>query len=168
MSTLASLGRLTSLVNWKARSRGFTMIETVLVLAVALSMLIGGIMYYMQMDGSAQKNEKLNTVTAIAAEMKTLSRQFVNLDDIEDPTASPAVSAGKNVKDGAIANITGLHVSTFANIDVETDGSTFFIHLFDLNDGVCRQLRIADYGPGTLVASATDCEVGTLSIFYEF
>lgn len=150
----------------RRRLRGFTMIETVLVLAVGMGVLIGGVLFYMQLEGSAQKNDKLNHINAVAAEMKTLGRSLVSYDDIQDPTSNPPVAQGKNVKDAAIVRLSGLHEATFANIDVESDGDGFYLHLFDLNDGTCRQLRITDFGPGVLVASATDCANGLLSIYY--
>lgn len=121
------------------RKRGFTLMETVLVIAVGLGLLIGGIVFYQQANASSTVTDKTRAAVGVSSEVLSQYRTQASFGT-EDITTS--VKNASSIPDG-VWN----HVGT-----VTGAGQSFTLTLPNLDSRVCQ--RIADSG-AQLGANAT-------------
>lgn len=114
---------------WRGRKRGFTLLETVLVVAVGLSLLVGGIMFYSTAEREMKLRDLRSRTVLVAEEARTLFKTrpgFGRRDWTEDVMA-----------------ISSLPEDYFTGLQVwfPTGATDFFeIRLSDLPEKVCTAL----------------------------
>lgn len=149
----------------RARKRGFTMIETVLVLAIGLSLIVGGIVYYMQADSSSVISDKTRLAVGVSSEVRSQARTLESFNHLS--TGAP-VAAGSSVKTFVMEN-SAIPAAQFNAIDIMADGQEFDIVLTNLSETVCFRLGLSDLGPNSSIPASyrATCEAdGELTITY--
>lgn len=148
----------------RARKRGFTMIETVLVLAVGLSLIVGGIVFYMQADSSSVISDKTRLAVGISSEVRSQARTMESFNHL---SSGAPVAAGGDIKTFVMEN-SAIPAAQFNNIAITADGQSFDLVLSELSETVCFRLGMSDLGPNSTVPSTyrADCAAGNLTITY--
>ena len=145
------------------RTRGFTLIEITLVLAVGLGLIVGGLMFFQQAQTSSEVTDKTRALVSISSEVRAQYRSKTNLYDLNDP-ASGGVATGTTT--GAAIAATpfgvrsGLAAATFNDVMTLEAGywgdfNEFMIKMEKLDVSVCKRLVISDLGPKSSATCTT-------------
>ena len=135
----------------RLRKRGFTLMETVLVIAVGLGLLIGGIIFYQQAQASSDQTDKTRAAVALSSEVRAQYRTAANFGTGALTTAVQAASS--------------LPTSMFNNTVITGAGNNFTIAFSGLPPKVCTRMAAnpADLGSGPPTAA---CAAGVLTVTY--
>ena len=139
-----------------ARKRGFTLIETVLVLAVGLGLIVGGLVFFQQAQASSDLTEKTRVAVGVSSEVRAQFRTAADYNDGGSP--------GDSIL-GAVKRATALPESTFNSLDILGNDQEFDLVFTNLNENVCNRMATGDMGPNS-TSDNTACASGTLTVTY--
>ena len=71
------------------RAKGFTLIEIVLVLAVGLGLIIGGVVFYRQASENSEYNDAVRRINALSAEVRSQYRNVADWAFLETDASDP-------------------------------------------------------------------------------
>lgn len=135
------------------RRRGFTLMETVMVVAVGLGLLIGGIMFYAQAERSAREADIARRATVISAEIfAIMSRNAHYLGLTLDQ-----VKASSSLPDDA-----------FNDVTLRVVPQRFVLNFAGLERRQCHAIAVRQHQLGANVqwANCPEDQPGTLNISY--
>ncbi len=134
------------------RKRGFTLIETVLVLAIGLGLIVGGIVFFGQAQDASDLNERTRNVVGISTEVRAQYRTAGSF---------PSGNITNAVKDSS-----SIPESQFRGVTLTGSGlQSFLLEMTGLKEKVCRRMAASDMGPGG-VTNASRCSSGVLAVTY--
>ena len=139
--------------------RGVTLIEAVLFISVALSLIVGGLVFYRQATQASQTARTVRLVTALVNETRALARTadydgFVSMNPIlEAAGAVPSVARGESP--GSILSPWGGSVTVTLRTWFEGDpterfsGQFIFLRMHDMPPEICARIMVFDGETGT-------------------
>ena len=135
------------------RKRGFTLIETVLVLAVGLGLIVGGIIFFQQAQASSDLTDKTRTAVGVSSEVRAQYR-----------TASTFGASGTDIT-ADVQAASSLQDASFNALTITAEDQEFTLTFDNLNEKVCERMAQSDLGPNSTSDNA-DCAAGTLVVTY--
>ncbi|MCW3782576.1 PulJ/GspJ family protein [Defluviimonas salinarum] len=136
------------------RKRGFTLIETVLVLAVGLGLIVGGIIFFQQAQASSDLTDKTRVAVGVSSEVRSQFR-----------TAASFGTAGTDIT-AAVSAASSLPAATYNALQVIAQDQEFDLLFANLNEKVCNRMALpaTDLGPNS--TKTADCANGNLTVTY--
>lgn len=142
----------------RSRQRGISLIEGILYLVLALSLVVGGIILFQNAQLSNRVTETARGVVAIASETRALFQNSSSFGAVDDPLNSVLISAGavplNFQSDGGIRHPWGGVVSVVGSptaVGGVGGDQTFSIDLDDIPNDACIRISTVDAsGQGTL------------------
>lgn len=142
----------------RLRKRGFTLMETVLVIAVGLGLLIGGIIFYQQAQASSDQTDKTRAAVALSSEVRAQFRTRAAFN-----SGTPALNAANIMAQSSLPD------SMFNNTTIAAaSASQFRIVFTDLPPKVCSRMAAnpGDLGSGPPTATCPADPGTTLTVTY--
>ncbi|MFG6083447.1 type II secretion system protein J [Paracoccus litorisediminis] len=115
----------------RARKRAFTLIEIVLVLAVGLGLIVGGIIFYKQASAASEVNDKTRAIVSAVSEIRAQTRTQADNYAIVDATVKAAASMDPTI----LSSLTFGGNPLAATIVVVTS-----------DPKICSRLALGDFG----------------------
>lgn len=146
-----------------AGRRAVTLIEAVLFVAIALALIVGGLIFFQQAQTSSRTQQTVRLVTAVVAEVRALYRRsgndadgFASLGEILYRSgAVPQASWDPNAEilgghdDGVIETDDGVEITLTNNFWFTLNGEDgFTLILHHLPEEVCTRVSSFDYESG--------------------
>ena len=141
--------------NFKLAKRGFTLIETVLVLAIGLGLIVGGIVFFQQAQASSDLTDKTRSAVGISSEVRSQYRTAANFG-AADADIKEDVMTSSSIPEAQFNNVA---------IAVGADPQEFVLTFSALNEKVCNRMASSDLGPNSASDDA-DCANGNLAVTY--
>lgn len=173
------------------KNKGFSLLEILLVLAIAAALVIGAFMVYPKVKAAQQADIEAKNISTIVAGVKTLYGSVSNYKGLDNTVAINAKIVPENMLDGTPDGIYSsfkgaVTISANGNTHSGEDDSGFFIRYVRLMPEVCSKLvsnvqstfyeinvngtYAKEYGEGYDAAKATQlCNIsgsGNYVIFY--
>jgi prepilin-type N-terminal cleavage/methylation domain-containing protein len=144
------------------RQSGFTLIEIVLVLAVGLGLIVGGVVFFQQAQVGSEVTDKTRSAVAISSEVRAQYRTQTTFG--ADGTAITT----------AVFNAASFPASVTNNVAIEAEGATgqqFILTFSNLSEDACTRMgaasNIDNLGANVESTDVTACATtGTLAITY--
>jgi hypothetical protein len=143
----------------RRRSRGVTLIEAVLYIAIALALIVGGLVFYQQTLTASRMNSTVRLMTALVAEMRIVAREtnfYTNAFGVDAILVARGAVPAANIDMAQsitrrIRNDWGGQIE----FNVNERGGKFFLEaqLFNVPVSACARLTMSDGAGRNLIAS---------------
>ncbi|HEX4046144.1 MAG TPA: hypothetical protein VHZ76_10825 [Gammaproteobacteria bacterium] len=125
---------------------GVTLLEVLLVLAIAAMIIVMSVRYYQSTSTSQQANTVLGQIQSITAAMDSLSQAKASYSGLADSTIAPLLPAN------------GLRTPWGSTIGVSGAGGSFSVSIPDMPAAVCGIVKTyLDQNPHFKLNESVDC-----------
>lgn len=138
------------------RRRGFTLMETVLVIAVGIGLIIGGIVFYEQAEQSKREAELIRIITTLSAEIHQKHARNRDFSAVSVESISPTSSLPLSVLDDLV--LTGR-----AGLN-----PTYTIQVPSLSRSMCRRITAQPVGARLTLTFCSSRSDGTYAAIFRF
>ncbi|MFG6083446.1 prepilin-type N-terminal cleavage/methylation domain-containing protein [Paracoccus litorisediminis] len=145
---------MTKFLNFRAgnfRKRGFTLIEIVLVLAVGLGLIVGGIIFYKQASAASEVNDKTRAIVSAVSEVRAQTRTQADTYVIADATVKAAASMDPTL----LSSLTFGGNPLAATVAVTTS-----------DPKICARLALGDFGANITTKACGGTPATTLTVTF--
>lgn len=143
----------------RARCRGVTLLESVLFIAIAVSIMLSGLLYYENAAEVARVNLAVRQLTTMTSQVRAMYATVKDFSDLRPPV----LIRGGAIQAGGVNQAGDGIVSPWGAIEVGPDASdpfSFYVTLFDLPRAACTRLGIySAAGQGVVADNVTNFEV---------